>query len=476
MVISKLRALPIRFRLALWYALFFLIIISAISTYFLTALESSLLQETDDTLSLRASQVEHEIAAARNGSLRRGDVDAGVLEVAPVEEFSAPGIYIQILDPMGEVLATSLNLPKGQLPVTADLLAAALAGEEVYATVPVGRERVRVLGRPLPSAEGLGGIVLVGESLHPLEATLERTQQLIVLTAVGAAIMAIIGGWWLTANALGPVAEVTRVARQIATTGQFQQRITASPARDELGDLTATFNEMIARLEKTLQHQREFLADVSHELRGPLMVIRGNVDILKLDIPEKERQECAQDAADEVERMSRLLSDLLFVAESDAQQLVEHQPVSLDDVVGEIWTRAKTLDGGAHDMVITRIDPVTVLGDRYRLGEMVWNLLENALRYTPTGGRVTLSLGNHGQIAELIVADTGVGISSEHLPRIFERFYRVDRARSRSQGGTGLGLAIVKQTVEAHGGRVRVRSQPGDGTTFTLAIPIDNPQ
>jgi two-component system OmpR family sensor kinase len=319
------------------------------------------------------------------------------------------------------------------------------------------------------------GVVLVGESRHLVDVTLRATRRLLLLAAAGAALASLVGGWWLTGRALGPVAEVTRVARRIAATGQFEQRLAVPPARDELGELTATFNEMLARLEKTFDHQREFLADVSHELRGPLMVIRGNLDLLKLDLPDGERQESAREATEELERMTRLVADLLFLAEVDAQEMVHHEPVALHEVVSEVWTRARELDAGAHELVVDRNDPLTVRGDRHWLGQVLWNLVENALRYTPAGGRVTLALSRHGPVAELMVADTGPGIAAEHLPRLFERFYRVDRTRSRQQGGTGLGLAIVQQVVQAHGGQVRVRSQPGEGSTFTIALPVESP-
>ena len=170
--------------------------------------------------------------------------------------------------------------------------------------------------------------------------------------------------------------------------------------------------------------------------------------------------------------MSRLVSDLLFLAAEDAQERLERQPVPLHELVSAAAERARSLDAGQHAVTIICNDPTVVQGDRDRLAQMLWNLVENALRYTDPGGTVTLGLHNHGSVAELTVTDTGVGIPAEHLPHIFERFYRVDRARSHRHGSTGLGLAIVKQVAEAHGGQVRVRSEPGAGTTFTVALPI----
>jgi signal transduction histidine kinase len=201
------------------------------------------------------------------------------------------------------------------------------------------------------------------------------------------------------------------------------------------------------------------------------MVIRGNLDLLRLGLPEEERRASVREASEEVERMSRLAADLLLLAEADAEEIVEREPVSLDSVVRAAWERARHVDGGAHEVRLSRAEPSTVLGDHTRLDQLVWNLVENALRYTPAGGRVEIDLVRQEGEVLLVVSDTGVGIPAEHLPRIFERFYRVDKARSKSNGGTGLGLAIVRSIAETHGGRVGVSSVVGRGTTFTVWLP-----
>lgn len=472
MRLPSLDAVPIRLRLTAGYTMLLLIIIAAVGAYMLTAMENNLRQEADETLGLRAQQVTRSLAGS-NGELLKPEAAAGALSgLAPMDEFAAPGLYVQVLDPAGAVIAHSPNLPGGYLPVEQDLVRAALAGREVYVDVPVGREHLRVLARPVYSDGRLVGVVLVGESLHLQDVALNRMRQLLAIAAASAAVVSLLGGWWLTGRAVGPVAEVTGVARRIAATGQFERRLAVPSSRDELGQLAATFNEMLARLEKTFLRQREFLADASHELRGPLMVIRGNLDLLKLDLSTEDRLESIREATEEVERMSRLVSDLLFLSEVDAPGVVQHQPVALHEVVASVWERTKELDGGAHQVLLGYNDPTMVAGDRERLVQLLWNLLENALRYTPAGGTVSIALRREGKVAELTVSDTGIGIPAEHLPHIFERFYRVDRARSRSQGGTGLGLAIAKQVAAAHGGQIRVRSEPGEGSTFTVALPV----
>jgi two-component system, OmpR family, sensor kinase len=465
------RHLPIRLRIAAWYAVFLVAVIVGVGVFLLAALDETLELQVDEALRLRASRVEREITTGDDERLDPKDVAAGLLELAPLEEFSSPGIYVQVRDDAGEIIASSANLPRGELPVTAAMVAEALTGRPAFGTVPVGSEEVRVLAEPVEVDEGVVGIIVVAQSLRLLEVTSEGMQRLILVAAATAAIVGLAGAWWLTARALGPVAQVTGVARRIASTGRFEQRIEQPPASDELGQLVATFNEMLARLERVFRAQRDFLADASHELRGPLMVIRGNLDLLRLGLPDEERRQSVREASEEVERMSRLAADLLFLAESEVEDVAHQETVALHELVTAAWERAHALDAQTHNLVLLRNDPVAVRGDRVRLGQLIWNLLENALRYTPPGGRVSLSLRSEHQVAELTVADTGAGIPSEHLASIFERFYRVDRARSRQQGGAGLGLAIVKRVVEAHGGQIEVQSEVGKGSTFRVSLP-----
>ncbi len=471
MRLHSLDRVPIRPRLAIGYVALVLVTVAVVGASTLIVLETNLQRSVDDALQLRATRVTARIEPGTGARLDSARVKAALSSLAPQEEFAEPGIFVQIRDRDGSILASSPNLPPATFTQAQTSIARALAGEVNVTSLRVGEFRVRVLATPIGNDGETIGVALIGESLHPLDMTFLQIQQILLLAGAGIALLALVGGWWLTGRALGPVADVTRAARRIAVTGQFDQRIPSPLARDELGELIATFNDMLGRLEMTFRRQQEFLADASHELRGPLTVIRGNLDLLKMDLPEDEREACVREATAEVARMSRLVADLLFLAEVDAQATVAHEDVALDEIVAGAWQRARGVDGDAHQVVLERNDPVTVRGDAGRLDQLVWNLVENALRYTPRGGRVGLALRDHGSVAEVVVADTGIGIPAEHLPRIFERFYRVDRARSRAQGSSGLGLAIVKQVAEAHGGQVRVRSEPGKGSSFSVVLP-----
>jgi signal transduction histidine kinase len=465
--------LPIRLRMAIWYALLMLTLVLAIEIFLASALDDVVQEQIDASMRLRASRVEREITTGDDDRLDPGDVQAGLLELAPLEEFSSPGIYVQVRDLTGTVIAASANLPRSELPVTPSLLQQALVNQEGFETVTIGSEQVRILVWPVDPNGPVVGIVVVGQSLRLVEVAHAGVQRLTAIAAIVATVAAVAGAWWLTARALRPVSDVTRVARSIAATGRFEQRIASPAADDEVGHLVVTFNEMLARLERTLVAQREFLADASHELRGPLMVIRGNLDLLRLGLPEDERRASVREASEEIEQMSRLAADLLFLAAAEGDETLDQEPVHVDAIVSAACERARTVDAGLHTVVLQRCEPAVVVGDHTRLGQLVWNLIENALRYTSAGGRVEVSLASQDDSAVLTVHDTGVGIPGESLPRIFERFYRVDKARSRRNGGTGLGLAIVKSVAESHGGRVEATSVVGQGTTFTVQLPLD---
>lgn len=465
------RALPIRIRLAVAYAMFLVLTLGVAGVFVLASLKDGMERQVNQSLGIRAAVIQNQIADGPDKQLRSADVARIVNARSQEDDLDAPVVWVQIVDTSGAILAAAPDVPPAQIPPTRELVAEALGGQDAAANITLTGDRIRVLAHPIIADGRVIGVVLVAESLHLIDETFGEVTWLLTLAAVASALLAMAGGWWLTGRALGPVAAVTRTASAIARTGEFEQRITPPPAQDELRDLTATFNEMLARLARTFQRQREFLGNASHELRGPLTVIQGNLDLLRLELPEIERQMSVDAAANEVARMSRLVADLLFLAEVDTERTVRRETVRLDAVVAETWQRASLVDSGSHALTIAGNTPTTIRGDRDRVTQAVANLVQNALYYTPEGGAVTLRLENHGSTAELSVADTGIGISAEHLPHIFERFYRIDRARSRVANSTGLGLAIVKEVVEAHGGQVHVTSEPGEGSTFTILLP-----
>ncbi|RIK37778.1 MAG: sensor histidine kinase, partial [Chloroflexi bacterium] len=345
-----------------------------------------------------------------------------------------------------------------------------------FETVSVQGANVRVMYWPFHVGGDVGAVIQVGESLRPMERTLERTRLILLVGGACIIVSGVVGGWLIARQALRPVRVLTDSVAEIARTGEFNRRVQQPETNDEIGRLAATFNELLDRLGLLVSRQRALVADTSHELRNPLMVVRGNLELIAHnDLPARERAEAVADSLEEVDRMTRLVSDLLFLADADTRESIYRDAVQLNEIVESIAEDAAliaTRDDGDRHVVLEVNDPLVVRGDPLRLRQLVWNLVENAVRYTPAGGTVTLSLRRLGAVAELTVSDTGIGIPPEHLPHIFERFYRVDRGRSRALGGTGLGLSIVRQVAESHGGQVRVRSKVGEGSTFTVALPV----
>jgi signal transduction histidine kinase len=249
-----------------------------------------------------------------------------------------------------------------------------------------------------------------------------------------------------------------------------------SNKQDELGRLAATFNEMLAALEHAYKAEKRFVSDASHELRAPLTAIQGNLELLERhpDAPAADREEAVGEASREARRLSQLVADLLALARADAGSALRRQKVELDRIVLETLTTARHLSGG-RDVELAALEPALVKGDPDRLEELFLILLDNAIKYTPAGEQVIVNLCLHDGTAEVTVRDTGVGIAPDDLPKVFERFYRADPARTRDPGGTGLGLPIARWIAEAHGGEIELRSKPGQGTTVTVRLPLLRP-
>jgi signal transduction histidine kinase len=295
------------------------------------------------------------------------------------------------------------------------------------------------------------------------------------LGALGVLFVASLGvGWVVAGRVLAPIGRITSVARDIQATDLSRRIRLPGTEEDELKQLADTFDAMLARLDAAFAAQRQFVTDASHELRNPLAIIRTNADVALADpdaSPDELRQTIAtvKRAGD---RMSLLVDDLLALARRQEPTL-EHEPVDLGAAVAEA-SDDFMVPAETRDIVLDRaIAPgVVVTGDREALKRVVANLLDNAVRLAPAGSRIRLATGSEGDQAWIAVADEGPGISPQDQAHVFDRFWRADKARARSDGGTGLGLAIVRQVVEAHGGEVRLHSKVGVGSSFVVWLPI----
>jgi heavy metal sensor kinase len=350
------------------------------------------------------------------------------------------------------------------------------ANREQFERIHANGGSYRLFVQPIHHRGEIVGAVAVGRSEAEINALLARLRSLGLAGLAVALVSAWAGGSFLAARALRPVDRITRAAAQIGAE-DLSLRLEPQGADDELGRLTSAFNGMIDRLERAFQRQQRFTADASHELRTPLAVIRSLAEVA-LTSPRDEAYDARVYAGicEESERLTHLVESLLTLARADEGHVPLLVGVDVDEVAidaaARIVERARRQD---VTLTVVPSDGYEVHGDASLLTQLVLNLLDNALRHTPPGGRIALSIEPTGDGVTLAVADTGSGIAAEHLPRLFERFYRVDQARSRSMGGFGLGLAICEWIARVHAGRLTVQSQVGVGTTFRLWLPQPAP-
>ncbi len=490
----------LRTRLTLWYGALLALTLLGFSALLYFTLERSLTESSNEALHLRAEQIQRSVLGPNVGILLQPeDVPPGGTGRL-LDEFVAPGIYPQVVNARGDVIFPPPNLPGGRLPVPPESLDAMSNGQESMRDLAIGDANVRVLSVPLVARGEVVGAVQVGQSLAPLQSTMGAVARLLFSAGLLALLLAMAAGWVFTRRALTPVARITETARLIAATGDYRQRLRVARPRlgrgDELYFLAATFNDMIARLEQMLESQRRLLADTSHELRNPLTVIRGNLALLRRDgLPDSARREAVLEAEDETARMGRLVNDLLLLARADAGQLpdLRREPVDLAQIALEVVEQVRPRVGQRR-LLARSTGKVLVLGDGDRLKQLIANLVENAVRYTADEGAIEVlvdiapvelrlqqaepairssSAETSMATALLAISDNGIGIEPEDLPRVFQRFYRVDRARTRTEGGTGLGLPIAQYVVHAHGGAIDALSDGlGQGSTFRVRLPL----
>jgi two-component system OmpR family sensor kinase len=461
--------LPIRWKLTLWFALVLAIILVISGVVLNFVLQRNLINQVDDNLRVHSAEVHGTL----NPQQIPAPLDYDVIHsrLPPVNEFASPGTYIQIIDKSGNVVVKSDSLGDQQLPVDPSLISRGFSGNVSIETLPAGGDAsVRMMVSPLYLTDQVL-LLEVAQSLNYVNATMGQVHWALLASGLLALVLAAVSGGVIVRGALSPVRRISQTARNIESSSDLTQRVKYSGPGDEIGELSSTFDHMIEHLDQTFQSQRFFVADASHELRGPLTVIRGNLDLLKRDLSEADRQEALAAIRRESARMSRMVDELLLLAEVESGHAMKAKDVSLKNILAEEVARVRGTAGGRQ--VVTELrDDLTIKGDEGRLRRLVANLVDNAVKYTPEDGRITLSLARDANFARLEVADNGIGIPANELPRIFDRFYRVDRARSRASGGTGLGLAIVKGIAERHGGRVAVSSRPGQGTSFTVWLKL----
>jgi signal transduction histidine kinase len=463
-------SLRIRLNIVYTAILVLVFILFGIVVYTLTS--TILLDAIDQDLQNLAQQVVTETKAFDRGT---------VTELAFPDEvgvFESAAVFMVAVDDQGTVIPLSRNLQEQGFNEL--LNPVGLTGENNFSIVLRDGLRLRVLTAPLipvtePGESGaepeLIGYLQIARLLTEYDLTLSNLSQMLWWAAIVAVILSLFLGDWLMQSSLRPLYEIEKAAASITKADDLGRRVPDTGRRDEIGSLANALNYSLARLEDSFRAQQRFLADISHELRTPLTTIRGNVDLIRR-MGEAD-EESLDDIQQELNRMTRLVEDLLLLARADAGSLpMQRQPVQLDTIFADVYRQFSRLEEPVK-LVMGGFDQVQVMGDADRLKQLLINLVSNGIKYTLDGGTVTMTLQQAEGKAQLIISDTGVGIPETDLPYVFERFYRVDKSRhSTGKGGTGLGLAIVKWIAEAHGGMAEVTSVVGEGTTFTITLPV----
>jgi signal transduction histidine kinase len=470
--------MAIRLRLALWYGTLFALVLLLVTVLSYSLHVRGHYDDRDRVLVTSAGHMAGEARAMPNGPhLVEG---SGGLEVG-FRLYDAQGVIREqtpdvALLPSVDPLAL-LGLPSGPAydllaSLAPPLMAPDIPSSGVFGLIITPEQRWRVYVLPL---EQLGTVTGYLETLTPLgqlDESIRIYRMILIALGLAGLSAALIGGWAIAGGALRPIARVTATASTIAHSRDLSHRIATPRHHDELGHLVITFNDMLTSIETAYGAQQRFVSDASHELRAPLTAIQGNLELIRRhpEMPEADRDEALAEAERETSRLTRLVADLLALARADAGVTLRHETVDLDAVVLEAFQTARQLAHG-QELTLDEFEPIQVVGDADRLKQLLLILLDNALKYTPAGRRVTLGLRGCAHAAEIVVEDTGVGIAAKDLPRVFERFYRADPARNRDAGGTGLGLAIAQWIVEQHRGTIHIDSVLEQGTTVTVSLP-----
>ena len=374
------------------------------------------------------------------------------------------------------VLATSYALQQVSFAALPNMKKAMLthAHVETVEDFALGR-KLRVLTMPLASSLVLQFGIIIGERdynvslLSPLS---ERAHIFIIIFPMMFIMASALGAIFMK-RAFAPIHQLVTLAKQISAEN-LSQRITSVRSNDEIGELAETFNDMIARLDASFQQIQQFSSDVAHELKTPLTVLKGEIEVaLRKERSPEEYRETLADLFEAADELGKMVEDLLLLARIDARRVpMTFEETALDELALETYESLLVLAEQKQIAINLReVEPVAISGDTGLLKRVLSNLIVNAMTYTPAGGRIELAVEKTAQSAIFTISDTGIGIPADALPHIFDRFYRVDQSRSHDTGGAGLGLAIVKQIVAAHHGAIDVESVVGKGTTFRMELP-----
>ena len=477
----------VRVRLTLWYAgvLALVLVVLALATYFI--LRQNTAQRADSSLAELADAFLTTLQAEMKDESGPGALKPAALEAIVEHRFRDH--FYAVLEPSGELVASSKDLPAAALPSPEEdspeifnsrsfhkLVESSARFDGFFQNVRGGKGSYRGFVRHFV-INGETFTLIVLQSLHPQEAMLEEVAQTFSFVIPIAVLLASAGGYFLARKSLAPVVAMSTQAGHIGA-ATLHERLPVQNEKDELGHLARSFNQLLDRLDQSFDLQRRFMADASHELRTPVAILRGEAEVA-LARPDRAPEEYRESLAvllAESQRLTHIVEDLFTLARADAGQYpLSPHDFYLDELVADCTHTTRTL--ALAKRITLNCDAAQELpihADEALLRRMILNLLDNAIKYTPEGGSVSVACRAEGGEYALSITDTGPGIPIELQPRIFERFFRADKARSRAEsdgGGAGLGLSIARWIAEAHHGRLELACSDASGSTFTAYLP-----
>lgn len=462
--------LPIRWKLTIWYSGILTLILFIFSSFVYLYLKESLEKSIDAKIKSIGDVLSSSLADAEGMNIF-GNFERYLENVLGRKP---KGKIIQIMDRSGKIGAKTSDLEQETLPTSLSTLERALSGEVVYETLEGVSPRIRTVTIPIKERERVTSLVQVGTSLEDFDETTKRLFLILVVAIPSLVGLTGIGGFFLARKALKPVDEIRRAALRISSRN-LDERIDVGGRSDELGKLANTFNEMIGRLRDAFNRINQFSSDVSHELKTPLTIMKGETEVaLRKERTKEEYQALLLSHLEEIDRMTRIVDDLLFLSKVEAREMALNTgKVNVREMLVDLCADMKIFaEKRGVELIFGDVADVVILGDELKLRRLFSNIIENGLKYTNPGGFVEVSSTTENGSLLVFIKDNGMGIKSEDLKYIFDRFFRGDRSRNR-ETGIGLGLSISKTVAELHGGSISVQSELGKGTVFTVRLPLN---
>jgi two-component system, OmpR family, sensor kinase len=464
----RLPDLPIRWRLTILYGGILSLVLVTFSAGVYIYFERSLQRSIDGKLKSVADVISTSMTTRQS---QIGDIEQ---YLASVFGRRPRGKLIQIMDSTGKVKAGSNDTEADNFQTSFNTMERAAVGEVVYETIENAKPRIRVVTLPVTDKDKpkSTSFVQVGTSLEEYDESMRKLLFILGFGILSAVAFTIAVGYYMAKKALKPVDKIRKAAVKISFRN-LDEYIDIGSRKDELGKLAETFNDMISRLRDAFQRINQFSTDVSHELKTPLTILKGGTEVaLRKERDPSEYRSLLGSHLEEIDRMSNIIDDLLLLSKADTGKMqLNLAEVALRDLIVEVYMDMQIFAEKKNiELALGDVADAKIKGDELKLRRMLWNIVDNGIKYTQPGGRVEVSSFRDGAFARIDVRDTGVGIAEEDLKYVFDRFYRADRARTR-ENGTGLGLSISKWIAEAHKGEIGVESIQSSGSLFSIRLP-----